>query len=258
MRASARAAARHSPTRRRGGTSARWCRSSSPTSSARPRRPSASTGVRARDLAGYHARVREAFERHGGTVEKFIGDAVVAVFGAPVSHEDEPSGPSVPRSRFAIRAGGRSLRIGVNTGEALVTLDARRPRVRGWSPVTSSTPRPGSSPARPSTESWSAKARTARPRTRSSTARPSRSSRRGSPSRSPVWEAVARARGSAPIGRAPPASLVGREDEVTLLLDALARARRERSPALTLVGVPGIGKSRLVCELLRSSTTIPI
>src|SRR5712691_1239395 len=44
--------------------------------------------VRAR-LAPYHARVRAELERHGGTVEKFIGDAVVALFGAPVAHEDD-------------------------------------------------------------------------------------------------------------------------------------------------------------------------
>ena len=41
-------------------------------------------------LSPYYARLREELERHGGTVEKFIGDAVMAVFGAPVAHEDDP------------------------------------------------------------------------------------------------------------------------------------------------------------------------
>src|SRR3954454_18231647 len=41
-------------------------------------------------LSPYHARVRSEIERFGGTVEKFIGDAVMAVFGAPVAHEDDP------------------------------------------------------------------------------------------------------------------------------------------------------------------------
>src|SRR5436190_12951833 len=41
-------------------------------------------------LAPYHARLRSELERFGGTVEKFIGDAVMALFGAPVAHEDDP------------------------------------------------------------------------------------------------------------------------------------------------------------------------
>ncbi|MBA2314901.1 MAG: adenylate/guanylate cyclase domain-containing protein, partial [Chloroflexi bacterium] len=41
-------------------------------------------------LAPYHARLRTELERFGGTVEKFIGDAVMALFGAPVAHEDDP------------------------------------------------------------------------------------------------------------------------------------------------------------------------
>ena len=45
--------------------------------------------VRAR-LAPYYIRLRSELERFGGTVEKFIGDAVVALFGAPVAHEDDP------------------------------------------------------------------------------------------------------------------------------------------------------------------------
>src|SRR6266516_2626524 len=82
------------------------------------------------NLAG----LRAALERHGGTVEKFIGDAVVAVFGAPIAHEDDPE--------RAVRAGLAILdeieglneedptrrlevQVGINTGEALVALAAR-------------------------------------------------------------------------------------------------------------------------------------
>ena len=77
-------------------------------------------------LRPYHARVRAELEHHGGTVEKFIGDAVMALFGAPVAHEDDPE--RAVRAALAIRefAGedGLELRVGITTGEALVSLDA--------------------------------------------------------------------------------------------------------------------------------------
>ena len=79
-------------------------------------------------LSPYYAQLRDELERHGGTVEKFIGDAVMAVFGAPVAHEDDPE--RAVRAAFAIREaiiedGRLQVRIAVTTGEALVTLDAR-------------------------------------------------------------------------------------------------------------------------------------
>src|ERR671915_1521293 len=79
-------------------------------------------------LRPYHEHVRAELERFGGTVEKFIGDAVVAVFGAPVAHEDDPE--RAVRAALAIRDWAREqegleLRIAVNTGEALVTLGVR-------------------------------------------------------------------------------------------------------------------------------------
>jgi class 3 adenylate cyclase len=77
-----------------------------------------------RRLQAYHSRLRQHIEAFGGTVEKFIDDAVMAVFGAPVAHEDAPE--------RAVRAALRIIevfadadesdlvvRIGVNTGEGL-------------------------------------------------------------------------------------------------------------------------------------------
>src|SRR5947199_7962532 len=79
-------------------------------------------------LRPYHARLRTELERHGGTVEKFIGDAVMALFGAPVAHEDDPE--RAVRAALAIRDWAREqenvqVRVAVNTGEALINLDAR-------------------------------------------------------------------------------------------------------------------------------------
>ena len=85
-------------------------------------------------LSPYHARLRHELERYGGTVEKFIGDAIVGVFGAPIAHEDDPE--RAVRAALAIQeaiaelneedpALALEVRVGVNTGEALVVLDAR-------------------------------------------------------------------------------------------------------------------------------------
>jgi class 3 adenylate cyclase len=85
-------------------------------------------------LSPYYGRLRSEIERFGGTVEKFIGDAVMAVFGAPVAHEDDPE--RAVRAGLAVRDAIRELnegnpaldlhvRIAVNTGEAVVALGAR-------------------------------------------------------------------------------------------------------------------------------------
>src|SRR5438128_2040535 len=79
-------------------------------------------------LRPYHERLRAELERFGGTVEKFIGDAVMALFGAPVAHEDDPE--RAVRAALAIRDWAREeesvqVRIAVNTGEALINLGAR-------------------------------------------------------------------------------------------------------------------------------------
>ena len=85
-------------------------------------------------IAPYQMRTRERIEAFGGTVEKFIGDAVMAVFGAPAAHEDDPeravrAGLALLEAIEELNAADESLalsvRVGVNTGEAVVALDAR-------------------------------------------------------------------------------------------------------------------------------------
>ena len=88
--------------------------------------------VRAR-LSLYHNKVREDVERHGGTIEKLMGDGVFAVFGVPTIHEDDPERAvraalriqeSVGDLNAADAALDLSVRIGVTTGEAIVQLEA--------------------------------------------------------------------------------------------------------------------------------------
>ena len=82
----------------------------------------------------YWGQVRSELERHGGTVEKFIGDAVMALFGAPRAFEDDPE--RAVRSALAIRdwaaeQEGLQIRIAVTTGEALVNIAAQPLRGEG-------------------------------------------------------------------------------------------------------------------------------
>ena len=78
-------------------------------------------------LGGYQRICRARIESHGGVVEKFIGDAVVGVFGVPLAHEDDPERAVRAALRITEDIGASELRIevriGVNTGEALVRLD---------------------------------------------------------------------------------------------------------------------------------------
>ena len=84
-------------------------------------------------MSRYHAELRTILERHGGSVEKFIGDAAMAVFGLPQVHEDDAlrAVRAAIEMRDAVATLGLQVRIGVNTGEVvagagetLVTGDA--------------------------------------------------------------------------------------------------------------------------------------
>ena len=219
-------------------------------------------------LAPFHARVRAELERFGGTVEKFIGDAVVALFGAPVAHEDDPE--RAVRAALAVQDAIAELnegdprlalevRVGVATGEALVALDADPAAGEGLAAgdVLNTAARlqaaapPGAVLVGESTARASAHAieyEAVAPVDARGKARPVLARRALAP-RSRLGVDV-RQHGAAP--------LVGRRRELELVLAALERARSEREAQLvTLVGVPGIGKSRLVWEALRAVDAEP-
>jgi class 3 adenylate cyclase/tetratricopeptide (TPR) repeat protein len=206
-------------------------------------------------LRPYHERLRSELERFGGTVEKFIGDAVMALFGAPVAQEDAPE--RAVRAALAIRDWaqdeGVEVRAAVTTGEALVRLDVR--------------PETGEGMAAGDVVNTAARLQVAAPvngvLVGETTYRATRDAieyrqaahvtAKGKAAPVPVWEAVqARARFGVDVARAHMTPLVGREREVAVLREALARVRAERSPQLvTIVGAPGMGKSRLVYELMQ-------
>ncbi|MEJ7706152.1 MAG: adenylate/guanylate cyclase domain-containing protein [Nocardioidaceae bacterium] len=206
-------------------------------------------------LSPYHARARVEIERFGGTVEKFIGDAVMAAFGAPVVHEDDPE--RAVRAGLALLEAVQDLnaahnldlavRVGVATGEAVVSTGARPERGEGM--------------LAGDVVNTAARLQTAAPVGSVLVGRLTRDATqavieyrahdpvtvKGKVDPLPVWVAV-RARGF--VGEALTETsrpMIGRDDELSALQRAFTRAIREDSVQLvTIVAEPGLGKSRLV------------
>ena len=205
-------------------------------------------------LSPYYMRIRSELERLGGTVEKFIGHAVMALFGVPAAHEDDPE--RAVRAALAIRdwmvAEDDALhaRIAVATGEAIVTLGAlaseREPIAAGEVVKMAERLRGAASVSSVLVDEQTFR------RTRDAIdyqeAAAIAAEAKCEPIR--VWEAIrplARPGVDLSRHRTP---FVGRERELAALQERLAWAASQRSPHLvTILGVPGIGKSRLVSEL---------
>ncbi len=204
-------------------------------------------------LGPYHSRLRSELERHGGTVEKFIGDAVMALFGAPVAHEDDPE--RAVRAALAIRdfavEEGLELRVGITTGEALIRLDAHPEAGEGMASgdVVNTAARLQSAAPVNGILADESTYRSTRQTIEYGQAPPIDAKGKAEPIE--VWEATgARSRFGVDVTHHARAELVGRERELSVLREAFERARHERIPQLvTLVAVPGMGKSRLVYEL---------
>jgi len=211
-------------------------------------------------LRPYHELLRSDVEGFGGTVEKFIGDAVMAVFGAPAAHEDD--------AERAVRAALRILesledlntehgfdlavRIGINTGEAVVALHARPEQGEGMvsGDVVNTAARLESGAPANGIAVGEDTYRATKDIFEFEPLEPIQAKGKAEPVE--AWQAVAaRARFGTDITRRHDASLVGREAERTLLESLLDRSIRDASCQLvSITGEPGVGKSRMVFELL--------
>ena len=197
-------------------------------------------------LARYFERMRGIVEAHGGTVEKFIGDAVMAVFGVPVAHEDDAlrACRAAVEMRDALPELGVQARIGINTGEVvtgtaerLATGDAVNVAARLEQAADPGTILIGEGTLRLVRESVGADSVDPLPL-------------KGKSAPVPALRLL-EVRGE--LERSHATRFVGRVPELAALRQAWERTRSEgKCELVTVVGEPGVGKSRLVAEALGS------
>jgi class 3 adenylate cyclase/tetratricopeptide (TPR) repeat protein len=213
----------------------------------------------------YFTAMRTEIEAEGGTVEKFIGDAVMAAFGVPAAHEDDPARalraglrmlarlPDVNRGLEAAHGVRLQIRIGVHSGEVLATID----------------PEPGEAMVTGDAVNVAARLQTAaEPGELLASDRTVAAARgfivedRGSfelkGKQERVRASVVLEESGAPTRGLPGfhAPMVGRDTELDLLRSVYERAARERRPHLvTIYGEAGVGKSRLTREFLAWSSS---
>lgn len=218
-----------------------------------------------RDLQGeYFARMRDQIERYGGVVEKYAGDAVLALFGAPIAHEDDAEravlcglGMQEVIEPVAEKARQRwdvepAIRVGVNTGEVVsgvwdtgsrqdvaVTGDAINTAARLQAAAESGEVLAG--------------AETMRLTRRRIRYGPTRELvLKGKMGTVPAWPALGLREefGERWEEREYVAPLVGRDREMLQLLDAWMRVQGGEGQLVTAIGDAGAGKSRLLAELV--------
>ena len=211
-------------------------------------------------LTRYFEVAREVVERYGGTIEKFIGDAVMAVWGTPTAHEDD--------AERAVRAGldlvdaartlgaelgvdGLRLRAGVLSGEAAVTIGAQGQGMVAGDLVNTasrlqSVAMPGTVLVGEATQRATSSAIAFEPA--------GDQVLKGKDSPVAAFRAlrVIAKRGGAGRSQGLEAPFVGRENELRLLKDLFhATARERRARLISITGQAGIGKSRLAWEFLK-------
>lgn len=220
-----------------------------------------------RMLTAYFRVARARIEGHGGVVAKFIGDAVVGVFGVPAAHEDDPeravrAGLRIVEDAEQLQGVGDTplrLRVGVNTGEALVRLDVAPTSGEGFmvgdaintaARIQSVAPANGVAVGLATHEATrdvfdyeELEAATLKGK-----AKPVR-----------IFHAKApRARFGTDLSRTHDSPFVGREADLALLKGAFDETVAAQSAQLvTVTGEPGLGKSRIVAELAAYVDTRP-
>ena len=211
-------------------------------------------------MSRFFEEMQAVLERHGGTVEKYIGDAVMAVFGIPVVHEDDAlrAVRAAAEMRDALASLNKELerdrgvtiasRIGVNTGDVVAgDATARQSLVTGDAVNVAARLEQAAAPGeiligaptmhlvRDAVVAESVEPLTLKGKT-------------GTVGAFLLTEV---GRGALGIARRLDTPMVGRASELDALREALARATRDRSCVLaTILGAPGVGKSRLIEEFL--------
>ena len=201
-----------------------------------------------RVMMRYFETSRSVLERHGATVEKFIGDAVMAVFGVPAVHEDDAlrATRAALELRREVATLGIDLRIGVNTGE--VVADEGETLVTGDAVNVAARLEQAAAPGE--ILLGDATHRTARDYLRAEPVAPVDA--KGKSEAVSAWRLLEVLDDAPAFTRPIPGPFVGRRDELAVLVATFRRAvETGAAQRITVLGVPGIGKSRLARELVQ-------
>ena len=204
-------------------------------------------------LARYYAIARESVEQHGGTVEKFIGDAVMAVFGLPTAHGDDPdravAAACAMRDRIkadTLLDGRIAIRFGVSTGEVVASRDQSAGDFLITGDATNVAAR-----LQQAAEPWAilASDRTVRAANNFEFGEEMEIKARGKSA--PVAARLVVGPRKSKTPRRDRLPLIGRENDYAQLQLVARRAVTEKRPSMvSLIAPAGVGKTRLVEEFL--------